>query len=396
VQSKEVDVLVTWEASRASRDLAAYVELRELCATAGVLWSYSGRTFDLSSTGDRFTTGLDALLAEREAGEIAHRVQRAIRANAVAGRPHGRRLFGYRRVYDESTGALLRQEPHPDEAPIVVEVFRTYLGGKGPRTIARELNEAGRPTSTGAAWKDVQIRRMLKTHSYAARRQHQGKVIGPADWPAIIDAETFDRVQARLEEAKARHPRIRGEARLLSGVARCGVCGGRVGVYHDRGRRKVYGCKQGFCVARDLAKLDGFVFGIVVELLSRPNAADALAGSPAIDHDPARERVAELRSQLDEAVDEFAAGKLSGALLAKVEQRLQPQIDAAEREARRSFVGIDIDVPDTDLDSWWDGLSAEVRREVVSALLASVTIQPTGRGRRTFDPAAVKIEFRSS
>src|ERR1700687_5300489 len=43
---KPGDVLVTWEASRAQRDLAAYVTLRDLCAERGVLLSYSGRTYD--------------------------------------------------------------------------------------------------------------------------------------------------------------------------------------------------------------------------------------------------------------------------------------------------------------------------------------------------------------
>jgi hypothetical protein len=34
-----VDVLVTWEASRAERKLAGVAELIDLCAAHGVLWS---------------------------------------------------------------------------------------------------------------------------------------------------------------------------------------------------------------------------------------------------------------------------------------------------------------------------------------------------------------------
>ncbi|MBV9515245.1 MAG: recombinase family protein, partial [Mycobacteriaceae bacterium] len=41
------DVLVTWKASRAQRDLTACVALRDLCAKRGVLWCYSGKVFDL-------------------------------------------------------------------------------------------------------------------------------------------------------------------------------------------------------------------------------------------------------------------------------------------------------------------------------------------------------------
>ena len=61
-----LDVLVTWEASRAQRDLDAYLELRRLCAASGVRWAYSGTVYDLAHGSDRFRTGLDALVAEDE------------------------------------------------------------------------------------------------------------------------------------------------------------------------------------------------------------------------------------------------------------------------------------------------------------------------------------------
>ncbi|HEX6236004.1 MAG TPA: recombinase family protein, partial [Acidimicrobiales bacterium] len=62
VGAGDVDVLVTWEASRAQRDLSAYSELRDLCAAHGVRWAYSGRVHDLTTSDGRFRTGLDALL----------------------------------------------------------------------------------------------------------------------------------------------------------------------------------------------------------------------------------------------------------------------------------------------------------------------------------------------
>jgi site-specific DNA recombinase len=47
IDSGGYDVLVTWEASRATRDLKVYTQLAERCAIAGVLWCYSGSTHDL-------------------------------------------------------------------------------------------------------------------------------------------------------------------------------------------------------------------------------------------------------------------------------------------------------------------------------------------------------------
>jgi len=396
VGDRAADVLVTWEASRAQRDLAAYAELRQLCATAGVLWNYSGRTYDMSESGDRFTTGLDALLAEREADETAGRVQRAMRANAVSGRPHGRRLFGYQRVYDPTSGALVTQEPHPDEAGTVAGMFDTYLGGVGIRTIARQLNAAGVTTGTGATWNDPQVRRVLINPAYAARRVHRGEVVGAASWPALVDEERFDRVQVRLVASRTSTTRATGSPKLLTGVGRCGLCGSKVAAIHDRNRRKVYVCRDRFHVGRDMLKLDAFVGAVVVERLERPDVAEALAdAAPDDTATVARARAATLRAQLDTAVEEFTAGRLTAATLGRVEAGLVPLIAEAERQARRALVPLEVDVPAHGVRAWWDGLADEVRRSVVGALIAEVVILPTKRGARSFDPDAVRVEWRS-
>lgn len=394
VEARKVDVLVTWEASRAQRDLEAYAALRRLCSTAGVLWNYSGRTYDMAAKDDRFSTGLDALLAEREADETADRVKRAMRANATQGRPHGRRLFGYQRVYDNASGALTGQVPLTGEAEVVAGIFRDYLAGFGIRTIARSLNSAGVTTGTGAKWNDPQVRRVLVNPAYAGRRVHRGEVVGDADWPALIDAETFDRVQARLVAQRTSKTRHTPTARLLSGVGRCGLCGGKVGAIHDRHQRKVYVCRDKYEVCRDLVSLDAFVSAVIIERLSRADVAEALSGQedPAVEQ--ARLRVAELEAQLDSAVDQFTAGKLTASTLAKVEAKLLPAITEARQITRRALVPLEVDVPATGVEEWWDGLTHEVRREIVGALLAAVVILPTGKGRRVFDPAAVRIEWR--
>lgn len=393
--SGEIDVLVTWEASRAQRDLRSYSDLAELCEGSGVLWSYSGRVYDLSNHRDRFETGLDALLAAREADETAHRVRRSMRSNASKGRPHGRRLFGYGRVYDPDSGVLVGQVPEEQEALIVRRMFEEYLAGRGCRTIAGDLNEDGLRTGKGFLWNDIQVKRALTNPAYVARRVYQGEVIGPADWEAIVDEATFDRTQAKVQQRKTQQIRTVSTPRMLSGVARCGKCGGRMYAGHDKGGRKCYQCRSGFHVARDMLKLDEFVSAVIVERLSRPDVAAALASEPAAPTaaEEANARATALRSQLDAAVDQFADGQLTAATLAKIEQRLLPQINEAEAEARRVFVGIDVDVPDN-VAEWFAELDPALRREVAHSLLASVTVLPTPPGRRAFNPDAVVIEWR--
>ncbi len=116
----------------------------------GVLRSYSGRTYDIADSDDRFRTGMDALVSEDESERISRRIRRHMRANAEKGRPHGRRLYGYRMVYDPNTGALVGQELHPDEAPVVVEVFRRIAAGEAQRAISADLERRGVEPSTGS------------------------------------------------------------------------------------------------------------------------------------------------------------------------------------------------------------------------------------------------------
>lgn len=385
VEAGEVDVLVTWEGSRAQRDLEKYAALRGLCLATGVRWHYGGRTYDMANWKDRRDTGRDAVDDEAESGRTSERIRRTTRASAVNGRPHGRRLFGYQRTYDPTTGALTGQTEHPSEGPVVRRIFDTYLSGVGIRTIARQLNADGVTTGTGAAWNDSQVRRVLLNPAYAARRVHRGELVGDANWPPLVDRDRFARATARLGEWPRR--RNIATARLLTGVARCGVCGSRMQVGHDRGHRKVYQCRAGFHVARDEARLDAYV---TERLLAKIAEEDREPETPARDDSEARE----LRGRLDEATAHFTRGNLSAATLAKIEADLLPRIRAAETPA--PVIAVEVDVPtDTPLEDWWRGLTPAVRREIANAWIAAVVVGPTRRGRRVFDPDAIDVQWRT-
>lgn len=97
IASKEYDAFVTWEPSRAGRELLAYVQLRAACQEAGVLYLTKGRVYDFARHDDSFMMGLEFLSAEKDAAIIRDRQLRTVRLNAQKGRPHGRLPFGYRR-----------------------------------------------------------------------------------------------------------------------------------------------------------------------------------------------------------------------------------------------------------------------------------------------------------
>lgn len=428
VEAGEVDVIATWEGSRAQRDLELYVLLRRLCIDSGVRWFYSGRLYDMSNWRDRRDTARDAVDDEASSGQTSERGRRDARAAALAGRPHGRRLFGYKRIYDPDTGDLIGQEPStepvpgppaavavltrvlggtvdsyetPPEADVVRRIFAEYLAGSGIWMIVEGLKEDGLTTGTGVPWGYRQVARVLDNPSYAARRFHNGAFVADGDWPAIIDPDVFDRAQAR--RASRRGTRSTPQVRLLGTVGRCGKCGGKLIVGNDRANKQ-YLCKASFCVGRRMGKLDLFVTAALLERLGRRDVRDARADHPAVDPAvaAARARVAELKGRLDEATAQFSADdpgeRISAGTLARVEADLAPKIAEAERAVRRAYVPIEIpDLPDdpSALPAWWKAQSPVRQREILSAWIVSVTVLPVGRGRRGYDYADyTEIEWR--
>jgi site-specific DNA recombinase len=395
LQDGRADVLLTWEASRTQRDLDAYVRLRDLCRHASVLWCYSGRTYDLDRTDDAFATGLDALLAEREASQTRDRVLRSVRANAAAGRPHGKRVFGYRRIYNERTGELVEQVVDDEQAALVREAARRVLAGETPYAIAKSWNERGIPTPAGGrSWDLTQIRRLCTNPAYVAKRVHRGTVVADATWPPILDEATFYALKAKFSDPKRRTQRNSAVKHLLSGIAVCGPCGGRIRVQKNRGFL-AYICVDGFHVSRREDHVDDFVTAVILERLSRPDVLDLLADNDDAEVQAAQAQAAELRARLHGFCDAAAAGELTPAALARIEATLLPQIEQAEKRARTAVVSpVVAAAAGPDIAERWGALPLSTRRELIDTLMM-VEIMPTGKGRRQFDPSSIRITWKA-
>jgi DNA invertase Pin-like site-specific DNA recombinase len=401
----DVDVLVTWQASRAQRDLRAYVELRQLCEQHGVRWAYSGTVYDLSDRQDRFRTGLDALVAEDEAERNRESVLRAMRANAAVGRPHGRLPYGYMRTYERSTGELEAQVPHPEQAPIVREMAERFLAGESTRSIANDLNARNVPPPHHSAkwgWSLTQVRRCLTNPAMNAKRVHRGEIVGQGEWEPILDDETFARLAARFADPARKTSRTSPTVRLLSGVCRCGVCGApmvyaKQGGFGDRPVRFTYQCRPGLCTARDMASLDRFVTGEVLKRLSAPDAAESFSVDQ-LDDDAAEaaREVAKLTKRLNDAIAEYVAERISATTLGHIEMELRPQIAEANRRVRVS--GLPTIVADLmasdDVEAEWDSYTVEQRREVIRSLVTVVVHHVKARGRRTFEAETIQIDWK--
>ncbi|QZY52247.1 recombinase family protein [Leucobacter tenebrionis] len=246
------DVLAIWESSRGSRRVSEWSRLIELCEETGVkIWvTTHGRLYDPANARDRRSLHEDAVDAEYESDKTSERIRRNVRDAAKEGKPHGKNLYGYRRVYDPQTRELVRVEEHPDQAPVVKEAARRVMAGESFHGIAKDFNARGiaprRPKRKEhrehSGWDGSAVKQMLSMPAYAGKRQHRGEVVSDAVWPALIEHEQWLKLQAVMSPPERKRPEAYREFKhLLSGLAFCDVCGAplKVGKQNAGGRKMV-------------------------------------------------------------------------------------------------------------------------------------------------------------
>lgn len=403
IEAGECDILFTWEASRFHRDLEAYVRLRNVCMSAGVLWCYNGTVYDLSKRSDRRATALDAIQAEDEAEGIRDRNIRTKRLLSERGAPAGRILYGYARRYDPDTGDLIEQYPHPERAEIVREVFARIAAGGSKYAIVRDFNDRAL-TRYGKPWQEYHLYSMLMNSGYIGRRIHRGVDVGKATWDAIVDEEVFYAVQAIVRDPSRRTSKERAVRHLLTGLVKCGVCDAPLRVGKNRNGLS-YGCPRGFCVAMREVKLDAFIEEAAIAWLGSKAAVAAFqpaAGSS--DTGAARARQAALEAQLTEArtlaatFDKSGVPRLSIASLAAVETQLAPQIEDAKRQSETAGVPPVVRnlLGRPDVDAAWGDYTLTQKRMVLKKIMQPRLNQARSIGVQVIEPGRVDPNFYGS
>lgn len=411
-----VDALASWEASRNQRDLEDYVVLRNLCTEHSVKLAYKGRVYDLTDSRDRFSTGMDALLAEREADDIRDRILRGIRTKAAKGEPHGHVGYGYRRRYGEHSRRLIGQEVDEVTAAVVREMAARIVSGESLYGIAHDLNARNIPTPMQhkdalvgrtverGGWSSSKIRRVLEQRGLTGHREHLGTVHPEQTWPAVLTVQVWERVRAVLADPhRARHHGGVDNRYLLSGLVACAPCGAWLRPARNRGRLVLQCAGHGDGrgkghVSRPMEQLDGHVILHVVRRLADPDLlADIGRADDTADVAAAQRELDGLLARLSALEDDAVEGRLSGAAFGRMEARLLDAIGGARaRAVPRSVPAAVLAVVGPDAAQLWDQLDDLHARRLVIRFLVSVTVHRTSlpRGSRTFDPSTIEIVDR--
>ena len=254
-----LDVVLVYSPDRLARKFAYQALLIEELARCGVRVEFvKGPRGD--SPEDQLLVQFQGMFAEYEKAQLMERYRRgkAWRAksgsvNVLSGAP-----FGYRYVR-KTPECGARYEVIPHEAALVAEMFRRYADdGAAIADLRRWLTNQGVPTRTGKEkWDRSVIWGMLRNPAYAGTavfgktqavhepaglnrtarlagrtvpRQVRTQDRPREEWtgipvPALVDEETFDRVQQRLADNKRFAARNTKVPSLLQGIAACASCG---------------------------------------------------------------------------------------------------------------------------------------------------------------------------
>lgn len=389
-----VDGIVAWHPDRLHRspgeleDFLTVVEQHDV-----VVETVRAGKWELSTPSGRMTARILGSVARGESEHKSDRVRRALEQRADMGRSHGRVAYGWTRTVLPDGSKV--ETVNDAQAALVRDLALRIVRGESLRSIVTDLNTRGIPSPAGKPWAKVMLRHVVCRERNVGLRVYRGEVIGPGDWPPILDRALWEQLRAVLADPSRRTSASSAAVHLLSGLARCGVCGGPMRAAVNR-TVPSYRCADRSCVSRNRADLDALVTGLVVERLSRPDAAALFAP---VD-DRAREaasEAAEVRARLDNAADDYADGAIDREQFHRITERLRPRLDAAQARARvvdsspllSGLVGA------RDVQSVWDSLPLSRRRGAVDLLL-TVSVLRTKPGARTFDPGCVEIQWRSA
>lgn len=113
----------------------------------------------------------------------------------------------------------------PEEAAVIREAAARVLNGERIASIARDIQRRGIPAPGGGAFTNATLGRILQNHRLVGDRTHKGVVVAQDCWHAILDRETFARLQMTLARPERVGAPPRHHKRLATGFTHCGLCG---------------------------------------------------------------------------------------------------------------------------------------------------------------------------
>ena len=281
LKRREFQFLVMSSEDRLGREQiqTAYALQKITDSETRVFFYLEGRERKLDTAMDKMMASLANFGSELEREKASQRTHDALAKKAASLYVVGCNVYGYdnKEIFGaDGTRSHVIRVVNPTESAVVRRLFERYVAGEGGlTTLAKELNAQGVPPPRGhrRGWSPTCIRAILhrplyrgmvvwnKTQSIYRDGTQTSRKRPQAEWMTfdapdlrIIPEELSRRVDAKIKRTAAifartpdgrlfGHPSgadLRSQY-LLSGLAKCGVCGGSLAV-QKRGRHHGKNC----------------------------------------------------------------------------------------------------------------------------------------------------------
>jgi DNA invertase Pin-like site-specific DNA recombinase len=252
VKNKQFEAVISENLSRIGRDQEDRHGIRKRLNYQGV---------DLITPIDGVVSplvdGLRGIIDQQFLDDLKGMIRRGMSGLIRNGKSAGGRCYGYRPSPKFENGEVIRGDLEivEVEAEVVRQIFREFVSGRTPRQIAHDLNRDHIAPPRGRKWNASTINGspqrgtgILRNGLYAGRLQWNwvrmvkdpdtGKRVSRPNPPserqttpvphlAIVPVDLYEAAQARKAELTHVLPhKQRAPKRMLSGLLRCGSCGG--------------------------------------------------------------------------------------------------------------------------------------------------------------------------
>ena len=277
-----IDLIITKSLSRFARNTVDCLDTVRLLKANGIGVYFEKENINTLTESSEFLITLFSGFAQAESESLSKNVAWGKQKSAEAGKV----TFQYKKMLGYRKGADGQPEIDPEQAAIVRRIFSRFLLGHSVRQITTDLMADGIKTATGkTVWHDSVVQKMLCNEKYIGdailqktyiadlftreKRVNNGEL--PKYYvhdchPAIIDRETFQKVQEELarrsslkktsSKAKTQLGKYCGKY-VLSELLVCGECGSpyRRVIWTQKGvKRVVWRCQNRLEHGRKICK----------------------------------------------------------------------------------------------------------------------------------------------
>ncbi|HTF55981.1 MAG TPA: recombinase family protein [Planctomycetota bacterium] len=408
IEAGRVEIVVVYKLDRLTRSIRDFGRLMDVFEKYNVAFVSVSQRFDTTSSMGRLMLHVLLSFAQFEREMTAERT----RDKMLAARRKGKWTGGYPPLgYDlaENGSKLV---VNAAEAEQVRAIFDLYLERASLIATMEELNRRGWRSKSwqtkgnghheGRPWSKATLRRLLTNKVYLGLVPHKAEAY-PGEHPAILDEETFERVQAVMSDGRTHGSAgtRNSFAYLLRGLVHCAVCGSAMSAATTKKGNtnyRYYRCtavdKKGTtaCPVRyaPAEPLEAFVIDHLRRLGREPalveetlqQAHREIASGLARLKDEGKRLEADSRRVKAEArrvLSSKAAGSLATAHLANLEERqgaIATRLAEIDAESQR-LAGIKVDPIETKsalatFDPVWDLLEPREKERLVRLVVERV------------------------